>query len=409
MSNKKWKDYSEANLSGRWEGWPQPPFDITTLHGVTFNVRKIDPNGHLEGVLPDGRTQIATFEYVDINSIVLPPQSISNIQEEGKELRLDLDKFSDLNRNRAAEGFKTYKNVPITYWTTALAGEVGELCNMIKKQERVAHGGIDGGSSYTAASLTPEDLKEEIGGIFIYLDLISGLLGIDLTDAIIHTFNSKSEKYGFAQKYTPEAPSPASEAGELVHPQPAQGEILEEIMEIDPLQVLRNFGGVIHENSYSISIDTEDAKLAMKEYARLSQYIPAAPKKQTEEFDLKALCNEEAKNLAGRDRDFFCMGAGRVYHKMQEEIHSSKKWKSDAEEYQRLYLDFQQRYNACSKSYEEEKAEKEKREGEIQEYRKALEEITEKVLTYRKIHGDSPAGNHCRNIALEILAKYPHS
>lgn len=132
-------------------------------------------------------------------------------QPEGQ--RLNLDRFSELNRNRAAEGFKTYKNVPITYWTTALAGEVGELCNMIKKQERVARGGIDGGSSYTAASLTPEDLKEEIGGIFIYLDLLSGLLGIDLTDAIIHTFNSKSEKYGFAQKYTSETSSPASEAG----------------------------------------------------------------------------------------------------------------------------------------------------------------------------------------------------
>lgn len=150
------------------------------------------------------------IEKSDCQVIEESPQPTPN-KEEGKVLRLDLDKFSDLNRNRAAEGFKTYKNVPITYWTTALAGEVGELCNMIKKQERVAHGGIDGGSSYTAASLTPEDLKEEIGGIFIYLDLLSGLLGIDLTDAIIHTFNSKSEKYGFAQKYIPETPSPLKE------------------------------------------------------------------------------------------------------------------------------------------------------------------------------------------------------
>lgn len=83
MSNKKWKDYSEAALSGQWQGWPQPPFDITTLHGVTFNVRYIDPKGHLEGVLPDGRTQIATFEYVDINSIVLPTPSQKD-QPEGK-------------------------------------------------------------------------------------------------------------------------------------------------------------------------------------------------------------------------------------------------------------------------------------------------------------------------------------
>ena len=120
-------------------------------------------------------------------------------EDKPKGMRLDLDAFSHTNRERAAEGFKTYKNVPITYWTTALAGEVGELCNMIKKMERVAHGGIDGGSTHTAASLKKSDLEEEVGGIFIYLDLLSGLLDINLTNAVIETFNSKSEKYKFSQ------------------------------------------------------------------------------------------------------------------------------------------------------------------------------------------------------------------
>jgi len=114
-------------------------------------------------------------------------------------MKLDLQKFSELNRDRAVEGFKTYKNVPLTYWTTALMGEGGELCNMIKKMERVANGGIDGGSSYTAASITKEMLEEEIGGIGIYLDLLAGLLDISLEEAIIKTFNSKSDKYGFKQ------------------------------------------------------------------------------------------------------------------------------------------------------------------------------------------------------------------
>lgn len=115
------------------------------------------------------------------------------------DLPFHLRDFSETNRNRAAEGFKTYTNVPITYWTTAIAGEVGELCNMIKKMERVKHGGIDGGSTYTAANITHKDLAEEIGGIFIYLDLLAGLLNIDLSEAIKETFNSKSEKYGFKQ------------------------------------------------------------------------------------------------------------------------------------------------------------------------------------------------------------------
>lgn len=126
--------------------------------------------------------------------------------------KLNIADFSELSAERAENGFKTYRNVPITYWTTALAGEVGELCNMIKKIERVKNGGIDGGSSYTAASLSKDNLAEEIGGIFIYLNLLSRLLDVDMEEAIIDTFNSKSDKYGFPQKY-PQSPSPSLDRG----------------------------------------------------------------------------------------------------------------------------------------------------------------------------------------------------
>lgn len=114
-------------------------------------------------------------------------------------MQLDLAALRPLNVQRAREDFKCYDNQPLTYWTTALAGEVGELCNMIKKMQRVEKGGIDGGSSYTAKDINKEMLKEEIGGIAIYLDLLASLLDIDLEEAIIDTFNSKSEKYGFTQ------------------------------------------------------------------------------------------------------------------------------------------------------------------------------------------------------------------
>lgn len=114
-------------------------------------------------------------------------------------MKLDLASFRPLNVQRATEGFKCYDNQPLTYWTTALAGEVGELCNMIKKMQRVERGGVDGGSSYTAKDITKEMLKEEIGGIAIYLDLLASLLDISLEEAVIDTFNSKSEKYGFRQ------------------------------------------------------------------------------------------------------------------------------------------------------------------------------------------------------------------
>ena len=114
-------------------------------------------------------------------------------------MKLDLAAMRPVNVQRAREGFKCYDNQPLTYWTTALAGEVGERCNMIKKMQRVERGGLDGGSSYTAKDISKEMLKEEIGGIAIYLDLLASLLDIDLEEAIMDTFNSKSEKYGFPQ------------------------------------------------------------------------------------------------------------------------------------------------------------------------------------------------------------------
>ena len=115
-------------------------------------------------------------------------------------MSFDLQAFRQLNISRARNGFKCYDNQPLTYWTTALAGEVGELCNMIKKMERVQRGGIDGGSSYTAKDINKEMLKEEIGGIAIYLDLLASLLDIDLQEAMVDTFNEKSEKYGFQER-----------------------------------------------------------------------------------------------------------------------------------------------------------------------------------------------------------------
>jgi NTP pyrophosphatase (non-canonical NTP hydrolase) len=63
----------------------------------------------------------------------------------------------------------------------------------------VAVGGIDGGSSYSAKDITPEKLREEIGGIAIYLDLLASLLGISLEEAIMETFDAKSRQLGFPQ------------------------------------------------------------------------------------------------------------------------------------------------------------------------------------------------------------------
>jgi NTP pyrophosphatase (non-canonical NTP hydrolase) len=59
-----------------------------------------------------------------------------------------------------------------SYWGCALAGEVGEACNLIKKMER--------------DNLEIKDnLKEELADIFIYTELLAQYFGIDLEKEIL--------------------------------------------------------------------------------------------------------------------------------------------------------------------------------------------------------------------------------
>jgi len=130
-------------------------------------------------------------------------------------MAIDLAAFREINVQRARDGFRCYDNQPLTYWTTALAGEVGELCNMVKKIQRVERGGVDGGSSYKASDISREMLKEEIGGIAIYLDLLASLMDIDLEEAVVDTFNRKSEQLGFPQRWPmPEAAGQPGQSAE---------------------------------------------------------------------------------------------------------------------------------------------------------------------------------------------------
>ncbi|NIO83428.1 MAG: hypothetical protein GTN53_22965 [Candidatus Aminicenantes bacterium] len=63
-----------------------------------------------------------------------------------------------------------------------MAGEMGEACNAVKKLKRG-----DG---------TIEKVAQEIADTIIYADLLAARLGIDLSQAIIKTFNNKSKEVG---------------------------------------------------------------------------------------------------------------------------------------------------------------------------------------------------------------------
>lgn len=68
-------------------------------------------------------------------------------------------------------------------WACALAGEVGELCNFVKKQH------LDG-TDRTA------DIAKEAADVLIYLDLFCNRAGINLSQATAQKFNEVSDRVG---------------------------------------------------------------------------------------------------------------------------------------------------------------------------------------------------------------------
>lgn len=71
-------------------------------------------------------------------------------------------------------------------WAGALAGEVGELSNLLKKVKR-------GDASFEEYE---KDLKDEVADVFMYLNLLSCWADFDLKEISIRKFNEKSEDIG---------------------------------------------------------------------------------------------------------------------------------------------------------------------------------------------------------------------
>lgn len=83
-------------------------------------------------------------------------------------------------------------------WGNALAGEVGEICNKIKKIRRIELGHT-GNQSANVEPLV-DDIRGELGGAFIYMLAVADSLGIDLADAIRDEFNLVSQQQGFPER-----------------------------------------------------------------------------------------------------------------------------------------------------------------------------------------------------------------
>lgn len=101
---------------------------------------------------------------------------------------LSFKKLRKTNVKRCNAVFHPLKSWTETDWACALAGEVGELCNFIKKRKRVfdAKGNIK--------LPHKEDCRKELADIITYADLLAARMDIDLGKAVINKFNEVSDR-----------------------------------------------------------------------------------------------------------------------------------------------------------------------------------------------------------------------
>jgi len=107
-----------------------------------------------------------------------------------------LDDLRSANEQRDLEWNTGTERVSITFRACELAGEVGELCNEIKKAERNRLG-IAGGK------VDRDAIADEMGDVLITLDLLAMDLGIDLSKAVQDKFNKTSIKHGLSARMNP--------------------------------------------------------------------------------------------------------------------------------------------------------------------------------------------------------------
>lgn len=102
---------------------------------------------------------------------------------------LDFDRLREINVARCEHAFHPLNSWSSNDWATAVAGEIGEMCNLSKKLHRQHKG------DPTPGQLV-ELIRKEAGDVVAYLDLFCARLGINLGEAVRSKFNEVSERVG---------------------------------------------------------------------------------------------------------------------------------------------------------------------------------------------------------------------
>lgn len=104
------------------------------------------------------------------------------------QVELSFSELRDANVRRCEEVFHKLDAWPPDKWTNALAGEVGEACNITKKMGRGDY--TDDHAMMDAVA----ELAKELADVVIYADLTAARVGIDLGRAVREKFNEVSQR-----------------------------------------------------------------------------------------------------------------------------------------------------------------------------------------------------------------------
>lgn len=111
------------------------------------------------------------------------------------EQGLSFERLRAANVERCEGSYHPLAQWSLTDWATAAAGEMGEVCGVVKKIRRITSDPdmFIGLSGSTVAPLIG-DLADEIADTVIYLDLLAARAGIDLGQAVRAKFNVVSDR-----------------------------------------------------------------------------------------------------------------------------------------------------------------------------------------------------------------------
>jgi NTP pyrophosphatase (non-canonical NTP hydrolase) len=115
-------------------------------------------------------------------------------------LDLSLQELRYANVARAEKWHEGADPWSLADWSNALAGEVGEACNVVKKIRRIETGTPKSRPGERDRDRLIAALAVELADTMIYLDLLAHAAGIDLGVAVREKFNSTSEAFGFEDR-----------------------------------------------------------------------------------------------------------------------------------------------------------------------------------------------------------------